>query len=109
MTIRLAPHSPLIIDVAGLQLSATDRRRLVHPLVGGIILFARNWVDRAQLLQLTSSIKAVPGVVEVSIGHALIADALELGYAATVEAYRAVIERAFIDRALMDRAPGADR
>lgn len=30
---------------------------------------------------------AVPGLVEVSIGHALIADALELGYGATVQAY----------------------
>ena len=30
---------------------------------------------------------AVPGVQEVSIGHALVADALELGYAATIRAY----------------------
>lgn len=33
----------------------------------------------------------VPGVVEVSIGHALIADALELGYSATVRAYLAAM------------------
>jgi pyridoxine 5-phosphate synthase len=32
-------------------------------------------------------LRAVPGVAEVSIGHALIADALELGYGATVQAY----------------------
>jgi pyridoxine 5-phosphate synthase len=31
--------------------------------------------------------QAVPGLAEVSIGHALIADALELGMAATVRAY----------------------
>ena len=37
---------------------------------------------------------AVPGVLEVSIGHALIADALELGMAETVRAYRRVIELA---------------
>ena len=36
---------------------------------------------------LTAFIRQVPGVSEVSIGHALIADALELGYAATVRAY----------------------
>ncbi|HWI80702.1 pyridoxine 5'-phosphate synthase [Ramlibacter sp.] len=36
---------------------------------------------------LTAFLRAVPGVREVSIGHALIADALELGYAATVKAY----------------------
>ena len=32
-------------------------------------------------------VRAVPGLQEVSIGHALMADALELGYAATVRAY----------------------
>lgn len=36
---------------------------------------------------LTAFIKQVPGVAEVSIGHALIADALELGYSATVQDY----------------------
>lgn len=36
---------------------------------------------------LAAFVQQVPGVREVSIGHALIADALELGYAATVEAY----------------------
>ena len=36
---------------------------------------------------LTEFLRSVPGVQEVSIGHALVADALELGYAATVAAY----------------------
>jgi pyridoxine 5-phosphate synthase len=36
---------------------------------------------------LTAFVQQVPGVLEVSIGHALIADALELGYDATVRAY----------------------
>ena len=36
---------------------------------------------------LTDFLRAVPGVQEVSIGHALIGDALELGYDATVHAY----------------------
>jgi pyridoxine 5-phosphate synthase len=44
---------------------------------------------------LTAFLRAVPGVLEVSIGHALISDALELGYAATVKAYLASIARAF--------------
>ena len=39
-------------------------------------------------------LRGVAGVQEVSIGHALIADALELGYAATVAAYLSVIESA---------------
>ncbi|HYE69962.1 MAG TPA: pyridoxine 5'-phosphate synthase [Aquabacterium sp.] len=43
---------------------------------------------------LPDFLRAVPGVLEVSIGHALIADALELGYAATVKAYRAALDSA---------------
>jgi pyridoxine 5-phosphate synthase len=37
---------------------------------------------------LAAFVQQVPGVSEVSIGHALIADALELGYAETIKAYR---------------------
>ncbi len=44
---------------------------------------------------LTEFLKAVPGVLEVSIGHALIADALELGYTATVKDYLRCIDNAF--------------
>ena len=40
-------------------------------------------------------LRQVPGVSEVSIGHALIADALELGYGATVQAYQRCIGGAF--------------
>ena len=43
---------------------------------------------------LTQFLLQVPGVQEVSIGHALIADALELGYGATVKAYLACIDQA---------------
>jgi pyridoxine 5-phosphate synthase len=44
---------------------------------------------------LTAFLHAVPGVAEVSIGHALIADALELGYAAAVADYLRCIDVAF--------------
>ena len=44
---------------------------------------------------LTAFLKAVPGVSEVSIGHALIADALELGYDAAVRNYLRCIDEAF--------------
>ncbi|MEZ5643512.1 MAG: pyridoxine 5'-phosphate synthase [Burkholderiaceae bacterium] len=43
---------------------------------------------------LTPFLRAVPGVAEVSIGHALIADALEMGYDATVKAYLGCIQAA---------------
>ncbi len=65
----MTEHAPLIIDVAGTQLSADDRRRLAHPLVGGVILFARNWQDRAQLLALTAAIKAVRHDLLVCVDH----------------------------------------
>ena len=44
---------------------------------------------------LTTFLKRVPGVQEVSIGHALIADALEMGYAATVSDYLRCIGEAY--------------
>lgn len=44
---------------------------------------------------LTEFLRRVPGVAEVSIGHALIADALELGYTATVQDYLRCIDAAF--------------
>ena len=43
---------------------------------------------------LTDFVREVPGVMEVSIGHALVADALELGYAETIRQYQACIRRA---------------
>jgi len=44
---------------------------------------------------LTAFVHTVPGVSEVSIGHALIADALELGYGATITDYNRCIDEAF--------------
>ena len=44
------------------------------------------------LHNLTAFAKSVPGLQEVSIGHALISDALELGLAATVKTYLSCLE-----------------
>jgi len=55
----MSQHAPLIIDIAGLTLSQADRQRLKHPLVGGLILFARNWQNREQLSALCRAIKKV--------------------------------------------------
>jgi len=49
---------PLMIDVGGTELTSTDRARLEHPLVGGVILFSRNFTDRSQLTTLVNQIKA---------------------------------------------------
>ena len=50
---------PLMIDIAGTELTDLDRERLCHPLVGGIILFTRNYRDRAQLTALCDEIHAL--------------------------------------------------
>ncbi len=65
----MTEHAPIVLDIAGTALSAADRRRLAHPLTGGVILFARNWENRAQLLELTSAIKAVRGDLLVCVDH----------------------------------------
>jgi pyridoxine 5-phosphate synthase len=46
------------------------------------------------LANLCDFLRAVPDVLEVSIGHAFVADALELGYGQAVQAYQACIQRA---------------
>ncbi|MSP52929.1 MAG: beta-N-acetylhexosaminidase [Gammaproteobacteria bacterium] len=51
------PLGPLIVDIAGLRLTNSDREILQHPLVGGIILFSRNYQSRTQLIELTTQIK----------------------------------------------------
>jgi beta-N-acetylhexosaminidase len=62
-------HAPVILDVAGLALDADDRRRLAHPLTGGIVLFARNWRDRLQLTELVAEVKSIRADLLVCVDH----------------------------------------
>jgi beta-N-acetylhexosaminidase len=64
-----ANHAPVILDIAGTALDANDRRRLMHPLTGGVILFARNWTDRAQLCALTAEMKALRPDLLICVDH----------------------------------------
>ncbi len=50
---------PLIVDVTGLALNDADRKRLTHPLVGGVVLFARNFESKRQVTQLCAEIRAL--------------------------------------------------
>jgi beta-N-acetylhexosaminidase len=53
------PLGPLMIDIGGTALTDLDRQRLCHPLVGGIILFSRNFANVEQLQVLTAEIHAL--------------------------------------------------
>ena len=62
-------HAPLIIDIAGTELTDDDRRLLAHPLVGGLILFGRNWQGRAQLTALCASVKRLRPDLLICVDH----------------------------------------
>jgi beta-N-acetylhexosaminidase len=62
-------HAPVVLDIEGLSLNDDDRRRLAHPLTGGLILFARNWASRAQLTALCAEIKAIRPDVLICVDH----------------------------------------
>ena len=51
---------PVMLDVAGKALTPEDEARLKHPLVGGVILFARNFESPRQLTELCASMPAQP-------------------------------------------------
>lgn len=61
---------PLMVDVLGLELSEQERDILRHPLVGGVILFSRNYESPEQVAALTSSIRALrePHLI-ISVDH----------------------------------------
>ena len=56
---QLMPLGPVMLDVSSISLDEADRQRLLHPLVGAVILFSRNYQDRAQVISLIQEIKAL--------------------------------------------------
>jgi len=44
---------PIMCDLRGLQLEVDEREMLMHPHVGGVILFTRNFESPEQIASLT--------------------------------------------------------
>ena len=59
----------LMIDIKGSELDDSDIRRIKHPLVGGIILFTRNYINKAQLRKLIISIRKIKKNLLVAVDH----------------------------------------
>ena len=53
------PLGPVMLDIPGPALTPADRERLRHPLVGGVILFTRNYESPEQIAALVSAIHAL--------------------------------------------------
>ena len=53
------PRGLVVLSIEGVALTAADRERLTHPLVGGVILFTRNFESSEQLRELTAAIRAL--------------------------------------------------
>jgi beta-N-acetylhexosaminidase len=58
-----------MLDVVGTTLTDDDIRRIDHPNTGGIILFARHFTGRAQLVALTDAIRAVRDDILIAVDH----------------------------------------
>jgi beta-N-acetylhexosaminidase len=60
---------PVMLDVVGKTLEAADKRRLAHPMTGGVILFARHFESRTQLIALTDAIRDIRADLLIAVDH----------------------------------------
>ncbi len=62
-------HAPVILDIAGHEMNDDDRRRIQHPLTGGLIFFTRNFKSRQQITEVTAEAKALRPDLLITIDH----------------------------------------
>lgn len=63
------PLGPLMVDLHGQGLDNDERQILEHPLVGGIILFARNYQNKSQLIELIQQIRSTRENLLIAVDH----------------------------------------
>ncbi|QYJ87550.1 beta-N-acetylhexosaminidase [Shewanella mesophila] len=59
----------LMMDLLSTQVSELEREQLQHPMVGGIILFSRNYQDRNQLCELISVVRDIRPDLLIAVDH----------------------------------------
>jgi beta-N-acetylhexosaminidase len=63
-------QASLMVDIAGLELNAADRLFLMHPAIGGVVLFARNYAAPTQLRDLCAEIHALRAPpLKIAVDH----------------------------------------
>lgn len=66
---RTVPPGPVMLDLAGTQLTDEERGMLCHPLVGAVILFARNFESVAQVRDLTAEVRRLRPFLLIAVDH----------------------------------------
>lgn len=69
MTINTNKLGPIVVDLLGHTLTDADKKRILHPLTGGVIMFGRNFKSRRQITQLVQSIRALRPELLISVDH----------------------------------------
>lgn len=65
----MSGFGPLIISIASKKLRSAEKNRLRSPAVGGVILFKRNYRNKAQLAQLVAEIKEIDETLIITADH----------------------------------------
>ena len=60
---------PIVLDIKGCTLDDDDRRRILHPYVGMVILFTRNYENPTQLKVLCDEIHALKPGIMIAVDH----------------------------------------
>lgn len=70
MSAKTMPLGPVMVDLSGAGMTPDERRRLLHPLTGGVILFTRNYASPEQLQALTAEIHGLrsPSLI-IAVDH----------------------------------------